>query len=102
GPGARRSLPACGRRDSPATWPAPDHQSLLQAADGIPFLPECFQECLEAGGILAQGAHGNLLCLRVIPKTQKGGADAFAALVGYEVAKFLVLSIRDRFLFGQS
>ena len=78
-----------------------DHHSLLQGAGGIPFLPESFQQFLEVGRIFAEGAHGNLLRLRVEPKTQEGGADALAALVRRRaVAKLLVPPIRGQLLLG--
>ena len=53
------------------------------------------------GRIFAQGAHGNLLRLRVEPKAQEGGADALAALVRHRtMAKILVPPIRGQFLLG--
>ena len=78
-----------------------DDHALLQAADGIPFLPERFQQFLEVGRIFAEGAHRHLLRLRVVTKTPEGGADALAALVRHRsIAKLLVPPIRGHFLLG--
>ncbi|MGD0228109.1 MAG: hypothetical protein ABSF71_37880 [Terriglobia bacterium] len=79
--------------------PQGDHHALLGGASGVIFPPEAFQQFLEVGRLFAQGAHSDLLLLRVEPKTPEGGADALAALVRHRtIAKFLVLPIRGYFL----
>jgi hypothetical protein len=65
--------------------------------------PESFQQLLEVGGLLAEGAQSHLFFIRVEPMAQVGGTDALAALVRRRaVGKLLVPPDRGQFLLGHS